>query len=277
MRNRNKMLASLQKELTLLEKKERNLENTALKAEKSKWKIQLENKIPAKVFVGIESAFCKAFAVVFDQGRALIEKSYNKNSLSEDHSIRDYAVLVKGSRREIRKMSISARKSSYLNLAVTTLEGMGLGALGIGLPDIVLFISTLLKGVYETAVNFGFDYAARQEQYLILKMLYAALSTGEDWSRENKEIDAIFRGRGYEITDEEFEKQLKKTASAFAVDMLILKFVQGLPVIGLVAGAANPVYYNKVLRYVHLKYQKHYMINKLYQGKDMTDELVRTF
>ena len=28
---------------------------------------------------------------------------------------------------------------------------MGLGLLGIGLPDIVLFVGMLLKGVYETA------------------------------------------------------------------------------------------------------------------------------
>lgn len=269
MLNRDKMLSSLQKELFVLEKKEQKLEKAALKAEPAQWKAQLENRLPARVYAGIESAFCKAFALVFDQGRALIEKSYNKNTLAEDHSIRDYAVQVKGSRRELRKMSGSARKSSYLNLAVTTVEGIGLGALGIGLPDIVLFISTLLKGVYETAVNFGFDYAGRQEQYLILKMLSASLSTGEDWSRENIEIDAIFRKRCLDVTDEEFELQLKKTASAFAMDMLLLKFVQGLPVVGLVAGAANPVYYNKVLRYVHLKYQKHYMINKLYDKNEM--------
>ena len=270
MDNREKMLASLNKELAVLEKKERKLEDSALKAREFKWKAQLESKIPAKVYSGLESAFGKGFALVFDQGRGIIEKSYSKSTLSEDHRIRDYAVVVKGSRRELRRMRDNARKSDLLNLTVTTVEGIGLGALGIGLPDIVIFIGALLKGVYETALNYGFDYESRDEQYLILRMLEVALSTGEEWQRGNIEIDNIFRKRSSPVTEEEFKTQLEKTASAFAVDMLLLKFVQSVPVVGLVAGVANPVYYSRIMQYVSLKYRKHYMINKLYEGKGLT-------
>ena len=42
--------------------------------------------------------------------------------------------------------------------------------------------------------------------------------------------------------------------------MLLLKFVQGLPVIGVLGGAANPVYYRKILTYVQLKYKKRYLL-----------------
>ena len=42
--------------------------------------------------------------------------------------------------------------------------------------------------------------------------------------------------------------------------MLLLKFIQGLPVVGLIGGAANPVYYRKVMRYVQLKYHKRYLL-----------------
>lgn len=62
------------------------------------------------------------------------------------------------------------------------------------------------------------------------------------------------------ITDEDFNCQMKETASDFAVDMLLLKFIQGLPVVGIIGGAANPVYYSKVMKFVPLKYRKRYLL-----------------
>ena len=146
-----------------------------------------------------------------------------------------------------------------MNLTVTTAEGIALGALGIGMPDIVLFLSTLLKGIYEVALNYGFTYDAKQEQYFILKMMEASLSTGEAWHQLNDEINCLMSDSP-EITEEDFQQQLHKTASAFAMDMLLLKFIQGLPIVGIVGGAANPFYYNKVMRYVQLKYNKRYLL-----------------
>ena len=67
-------------------------------------------------------------------------------------------------------MHKSAKQSDLLNLAVTTVEGIGLGAVGVGMPDIVLFLGILLKGVYETALNYGFDYESRQEQPILCIM-----------------------------------------------------------------------------------------------------------
>ena len=64
------------------------------------------------------------------------------------------------------------------------------------------------------------------------------------------------------ITDDDFKCQMKETASAFAVDMLLLKFIQGLPVVGIIGGAANPVYYSKVMKYVQMKYRKRYLLKQ---------------
>ena len=61
---------------------------------------------------------------------------------------------------------------------------------------------------------------------------------------------------------EKQENQIKATASAFAVDMILLKFVQSLPVVGILGGAANPVYYRKVMNYVRLKYHKRYLLKQ---------------
>ena len=267
MPGQSKRISLLKRELSYIEKKEDKLRRAAMNAKSNTWKKELEKLLPDNVYAGIESAYCKAFSLTFEQGKTIIEKSYNKNSLSADHSIRDYAITVKGGRREIRSMSKSAGRSGFINLAVTTVEGIGLGALGIGLPDIVLFISTLLKGCYETAINYGYGYESRQEQYLILKMLSVPLKISEDWAYSDMEVDRLMREGVGEISDEMFDAQMKDTASTFALDMLALKFVQGIPVIGLFAGAANAVYYRKISAYVSLKYQKYYYLRKLHEAE----------
>lgn len=259
---------ALGKELQQIEKQEQKLKNAALKAKPSGWKAQLESKIPEKVYEGLESAFCKGFSVVFSKGRPIIEKSYKKEKMIIDYAIRDYAVLKKGGKRELKQMRKCASHTTTLNMAITTVEGVGLGALGIGMPDIVLFLSTLLKGVYETALNYGFEYESPKEQIFILKMMEASLCSGMDWWRLNEQVDGMMNtsdlsGDRGGISEDDLEKQIKETASAFAVDMLLLKFIQGLPVVGVIGGAANPVYYNKVIKYVQLKYRKRYLLKKI--------------
>ena len=260
-----KHIRTAKKELLLVEKQEQKLEKAAKKAVQPDWKRTLEEKVPDKVYTGLESAFCKGFSLVFQQGRGIIEKSYKKEELQAEHEVRDYAVQRKGGRKELRQMRKSAKRSEFLNLTVTTVEGVGLGALGIGMPDIVLFLSTLLRGIYETALNYGFDYESREEQYLILCMMETSLSTGNLWDKGNREVDQLME-RGAEITEEDFQEQLKKTASAFAADMLLLKFMQGIPVVGIIGGAANPVYYKKVMKYVGLKYHKRYLHKQISLG-----------
>ena len=255
--------SALRKELLTVKKQEKNMERAALKAKPAVWKKELESRIPEKVYTGLESAFCKGFGVVFDQGRAIIEKGYSKEDLQADHAIRDLAVQLKGGRKELKQMYRSAKQADFVNMAVTTAEGIGLGALGVGMPDIVLFLGNLLKGIYETALHYGFDYDSRQEQLLILTMMQTALSHGENWIRGNAAVDEMLLPEAADISEDTFKQQVKATASAFAVDMLLLKFIQGLPVVGIIGGAANPVYYSKVMKYVQLKYRKRYLLKQM--------------
>lgn len=257
--DRNKRMKAIQKELLVVIKQENKMEKAALAARPAGWKTALEEKLPTKVYTGLEKAFCKGFSVVFSKGRSIIEKSYRKDTILEDHSIREYALQVKGGRKQLRQISKTAKRSELRNLAITTVEGVGLGALGIGMPDIVLFISAMLKGVYETALNYGYDYIPREEQILILKMMAASLSTGEEWQQRSQEIDNLMAGAECDTSEEAYQEQLRDTAAVFAVDMLLLKFIQGLPLVGIIGGAANPIYYRKVLRYVQLKYRKRYL------------------
>lgn len=260
-----KQIKTLNKEFLALQRKEDKLMATAVKARTPGWKKMLEEKVPEKVYGGLNSAFAKGFALVFQHGRKILEKTYKKDTITLKHAVRDEGFQANGSRKEMKLIHKNARKANTLNIAMTTVEGIGLGALGVGMPDIVLFLSTVLRGVYETALHYGFAYESRFEQMLILKMMSASLSTGDEWFHRNKEVnDWILQG-DRTISEEAFQAQIQDTASVFAVDMLLLKFIQGLPVVGLLGGAANPLYYQKIMQYVQLKYKRRYLLK--YQMK----------
>lgn len=259
MRKRDKKRAALEKEFAALIKKEAKLAQRARKAVSPRWKAELEKKVPEKVVSGLESAFSKAFSLVFQKGVGVIERTYDRKSMEENFSIQDYAVAVKGGRREIRQLNRTAGRSGWSNTALTTLEGIGLGVLGIGLPDIVLFVGMLLKGIYEKALSYGFAYDTPEERLLILRMMEAALAKGADFAEKDGAVEQLLI-RPARPDGEGLRAQIQETGRAFAVDMLLLKFVQGVPVVGVLGGAANPVYYNKVMHYVQLKYQKRYLM-----------------
>lgn len=262
---KDKRQAALEKELAVLLKKEEQLRQKAMKAASPRWKAELEQKVPKKVYHSLETAFSKAFSVVFTQGVGVIEKTYNRQNLEETHSVQDYAVQVKGGRRELKQVKRSAGRPGVVNTALTTVEGVGLGVLGIGLPDIVLFVGMLLKGVYETALSYGFSYDTPEERLFILRMMEAALTKGTEYAEKDAAVDQMLSAVP-QVTDAELQAQIQKTGSAFAVDMLLLKFVQGFPLVGALGGAANPVYYNKVMRYVQIKYQKRYLLTVAQRG-----------
>ena len=85
---------AVEKEFELIEKQEKRLERTALKARPSALKTQLAEKVPQKVYAGLESAFCKGFTAVFERGSKLIEKSYNRDNIIADHAIHDYPEVL---------------------------------------------------------------------------------------------------------------------------------------------------------------------------------------
>ena len=256
-----KQMKTLNREFLALQRKENKVMSAALKARQPGWKKALEAKVPEKVYTGLNSAFAKGFSLVFQHGRKVIELTYKKEKAEKGHTARNENFQSSGDRREVKQIHKSAGRSNKVNLVMTTVEGVGLGALGIGMPDIVLFLSTVLRGVYETALHYGFGYETRFEQMLILKMMAASLSSGEAWFHRNKEINDWILAGEREIPETDFQAQIQDTASVFAMDMLLLKFIQGLPVVGLLGGAANPLYYNKILQYAQLKYKRRYLLN----------------
>ena len=246
-----------------MERQEARLRASCIRKQPPAWKAQLEQKVPPNVHTGLRSAFCKGFTLVFEQGRGLIEKTYHKEDLQSQQKLRDDLFQLSGRRKDLRQMRRSAGRADLKNMAMTAAEGVGLGLLGIGLPDVVLFLGTLLRGVYGTAIHYGFGYESRMEQLLILKMLEASLTVGPDFLLLDAEVNRLLELEPVAVSEEEWNLQAESTANAFAVEMLLLKFIQGLPLVGVLGGAANPIYYRKIMKYAQLKYRRRYLLTQM--------------
>lgn len=264
----NQLIKNLNKEFKSVLKQEEKIGNSILNSKDNVLDSKIRSKIPQNVYTGLESAFCKGFSFVFNQGTVIIEKSFNKEKILEKYKNNNANISISGKRKDIKNVSKISKKNSNINLALTSTEGVALGAFGIGLPDIVLFISTLLKGIYETSLSFGFDYKSEKEKLFILKMIEASLSKNKDWFFLNGEVQRLFTQNESDIINNDIEEQIKNTARAFSENMLIIKFVQGMPIVGAVGGMANSIYYKKVMKYVLLMYKKRYILNKLQEIKN---------
>lgn len=264
--NNLKFIKAINKELKNIAIKEEKIERAnSLKHKKrcqSTYAEIIANKIPKSLSNTLNNAFTKAFSIIFTKGIGVIEKGYNKKEISTDYAIQNYAIDKKGNRRELKKLRRNAQKSDLLNLSLTTIEGVGLGTLGIGLPDVVLFVGMILKGIYEVSLRYGYDYNSAYEKCFILSIMKAALSKGADWKAFNEEVDSMMHS-SYVVVDDILKSKIEETSEVFATNMLVLKFIQGIPIIGVLGGVFNPHYYNKILNYARLKYHKRYLLDKL--------------
>lgn len=254
------MKNDLLRELYTAQKKERRLLASAVRQNPVKQTIY--QKVPPKVCTLLENAFEKAFRLVFLSGTQVIEKTFDKEAASLDYEAGNFVVDKAGSRKSIRRLDKKARKDNLLNNAATTVSGLGLGFLGLGLPDIPLLVSTLLKGVYEIALGYGFDYTTREEQVYILRLICTALADGSVKEDCNRRLDGAASGAGTAL-DQEIAAASKILSDA----LLVEKFVQGLPIVGVVGGFVNMAVYTRVSALAGVKYKIRYLEKKL-AGQD---------
>lgn len=222
---------------------------------------KIERKIPERLTGTLDAAFYKAFLTIFERGMGVIEKTMKTEEVQLEFEVNDFRVNKKPDRQSLKKMEMAGKKSKLVHSVVTTAEGIGLGILGIGIPDIPVFLGILLKGMYETAASYGYDYNKKEEQILILRMIAAGLAEGKEKRMADRKVEEWL---GFTEADEllTFEEEVKRTAAALSDAMLMTKFIQGLPVVGVAGGVQNPVVYRKILQYAALKYKKRYLAAK---------------
>lgn len=132
-----------------------------------------------------------------------------------------------------------------------------MGVLGIGLADIPLLLAVLLRSVYEIALQYGFSYDTPEEQVFILRLMEIALQHGDALDEQNAALNRqLYQNT---IPQADRDAQIRRTAGVLADDLLYLKFIQGIPIVGMVGGVSDMVCHNKIADYAELKYRRRFL------------------
>lgn len=225
---------------------------------------KLQDKIPKKLRDTLNNAFYKGFRLVFDKGIPYIEKTYDKDKIELEHDINHYALEKRVNKKHIKKLDHHSKQAKLVNSSISVLEGSILGLFGIGLPDIPLFLSVLMKTIYETALSYGFHYDTPEEKIYIMLLISAAISKGDSQIQLDKELellaDQIDSGHSVNI---DLEQQTRATSGMLSEALLTAKFLQGIPIAGVVGGIINYSIVSRVSTYARLKYKKRYLLKNL--------------
>lgn len=241
---------TLKKELTKARISETDFLIRRKKQKQSYIDSKIEKYVPEGLAGTLEAAFTKAFEIVFRDGTGIIKKTYGRGNSDND----DIVMLRNRARAILAKDTV-----------VTAAEGTGLGLAGIGLPDIPVFTAVLLRNIYQLAECYGFDYESKTEQVFILKLIETGLSYGESAEKLNDELNALME----QIDNEDYtyygliSQQIKAASEAVSKEVLYMKFIQTIPVVGAAGGISNLTCLNKVGRFAELKYRKRFIMKTI--------------
>lgn len=241
---------TLKKELTKARISETDFLIRRKKQKQSYIDSKIEKYVPEGLAGTLEAAFTKAFEIIFRDGTGIIKKTYGRGSSDND----DIVMLRNRARAILAKDTV-----------VTAAEGTGLGLAGIGLPDIPVFTAVLLRNIYQLAECYGFDYESKTEQVFILKLIETGLSYGESAEKLNDELNALME----QIDNEDYtyygliSQQIKAASEAVSKEVLYMKFIQTIPVVGTAGGISNLTCLNKVGRFAELKYRKRFIMKTI--------------
>lgn len=218
----------------------------------------LAGKVPKRLSENINLAFSKAFELIFDKGTSIIELTYKKDEIEKDFQVDLYSARIRGTRKSLRKLSNKADFAGGVNLAVSGVSGIGMGLLGMGLPDIPVFTAMILRCIYEIAIRYGFPYDTENEKYFILLLIEGAVSYGDNLVKVNDKIDGYIanpkRPDNYNRS-----AQIVQTSRQLSTELLYMKFLQGVPIVGAVGGAYDIIYMNNISKYARMKYKKRFL------------------
>ncbi len=241
---------TLKKELTKARISETDFLIRRKKQKQSYIDSKIEKYVPEGLAGTLGAAFTKAFEIIFRDGTGIIKKTYGRGSSDND----DIVMLRNRARAILAKDTV-----------VTAAEGTGLGLAGIGLPDIPVFTAVLLRNIYQLAECYGFDCESKTEQVFILKLIETGLSYGESAEKLNDELNALME----QIDNEDYtyygliSQQIKAASEAVSKEVLYMKFIQTIPVVGAAGGISNLTCLNKVGRFAELKYRKRFIMKTI--------------
>ena len=253
--------SAIEKEWAKLEKEEFYFIDKNIHKEDSKLNQFLSDKVPSGLQDTLDATFAKAFYLVFEKGTDLIEKTYQKEEIAKNYQINDYTVKVKENRKNLKAFSKKANGAGTTNLLISGASGIGMGVLGIGIPDIAVFTSLMLRSVYEICLHYGYDYKSEQEKKFILLLIQGAVCHDTNLLRINEQINHYIE---YGTFSKEISLNdcVQATAKYLSKELLYMKFLQGIPVVGAVGGAYDVIYMKQVNKFAELKYRRRFLEGK---------------
>ncbi|WP_295582848.1 EcsC family protein [uncultured Oscillibacter sp.] len=228
---------------------------------------RLEAHVPRQLAGTLHGAFVRAFALVFEKGEGVVQWAGRQQAREQAYLVRSCQADLRGDRRSLRAFSRAAAAAGRGSVLQAGAQGVGLGLLGIGLPDIPLFTLTLLKGVRETAVSFGYSGQGPAEQVFTLRLIGTALTQGEELEAGNRALNRFIQ-EGAWPEPPDADRALEDTARRLSQAMLHWKFLQGIPVAGALGGAWDAVLLSRVQRYAAIKYGRRFLIDRKL-GRDL--------
>lgn len=245
------------------------------------WEKKLHKAVPDGLREKLEDAFYKAFCVILEKGTGVIEKTFPKEKLEAEFKTREYAGRLYPVRKNLAAGRKLAARQAAAGVAGACAEGAVLGLLGIGLPDIPLFLASLLRSLYTQALHFGVDYRNQEEQELLLELLALSLYSGEDFKERDaamnrklyqmarrthaaapSEMDSAYRPALSEKAPADVDAAALGASRALSGELLYMKFLQGVPIAGVIGGLYDGIYMKKVTDYTALKLERRYLLGK---------------
>lgn len=276
----------LEKEWKLFLKREDKILKRYGKAKQSFIDQKLKTVVPPGLRETMEAAFYKAFQVVLQNGTGIIEKTYSKEKLETDYKIREYRHQLHATRKNLKAGPKTAGMQTAVNVAGAGIEGAAFGFLGIGLPDIPLFLGVIFRSLYTLCLNYGIDYKEPGEQDLLLGILTQSLYRGEDFLVQDAAINKrLYEAASGEISGEVSgetggeistgetgaqhrertvgDETIREAASSLSGELLYLKFLQGMPIVGVIGGIYDGIYLKRITDYATVKLERRYLIRKM--------------
>lgn len=247
----------IQKEMILLKKQEERFLRRRQEENDSRLNRFLEDKIPDKLQETLKKAFSSAFRLIFVKGVSVIEKTYKKEELEKDFKIHDYANQIKSDRKSLKTMRKEAGSTGKRNTLASGAAGIGMGIIGVGIPDIPVFTGFLFRSIYQIALKYGYSYDTETEKKWILLLIQGATAYGEEQKRANEKVDSYLEDEK-SLDGGSLDEIIEETAGILSRELLHMKFLQGIPVVGVVGGAFDLKYMKDITAYTELKYRKRY-------------------
>lgn len=251
--------------LTRLEAREKRLLNRRSFSPLSAPAEKLRAKIPNTLRSSLEFAFEKAFSLLFSpEGKRFLEHTYARKKLEAQAERWQSPLTPAQARRALVDMERTTALTRPLESAAAGVEGVALGLLGVGLPDIPVLLAWLLRSLYQDAARYGFPLTCDGERVYLLLLLQGTLTDGEERRELSRRADRLGRAidHGWDY-DAALAVELRKTSALLSDRLLVVKFVQGLPLVGALGGLSNLSISAAVSEYGGMKYKKRFLEKKV--------------